>query len=244
MRRSAFMNMPSFSNDGGDEKFAAPANNFAAGSRVGPSPVTRRRNLAGKRCTPASTRCLNGPLRGLVLAESLEGAGLLSFSDFEAEEPSVSPNTSALAPPQRTLPVRTMRPLYVDRLPPCNGACPAGENVQAWLAEAQAGRYRQAWEILVRDNPLPAVHGRVCYHPCEDSCNRQDVDQAINIHAVERFLGDLALEQRWTIQPDVRLQLNASSSSAPGRAASPPRGTLRPSGIAWSSTMPGHWPAA
>ena len=102
----------------------------------------------------------------------------------------------------RKLPVRTIRPLYVDRLPPCNHACPAGENVQAWLAEAQAGRYREAWEIIVRDNPLPAVHGRVCYHPCEDSCNRSDVDEPVSIHAVERFLGDLALQERWTIRPD------------------------------------------
>jgi NADPH-dependent glutamate synthase beta subunit-like oxidoreductase len=96
-----------------------------------------------------------------------------------------------------------MRPMYIDRLPPCNNACPAGENVQSWLAEAQAGRYRQAWEVIVRDNPFPAVHGRVCYHPCEDSCNRKDVDGAVSIHAVERFIGDLALEERWTIQPDL-----------------------------------------
>jgi NADPH-dependent glutamate synthase beta subunit-like oxidoreductase len=75
--------------------------------------------------------------------------------------------------------------------------------VQAWLAEAQAGRYRQAWEIIVRDNPMPAVHGRVCYHPCEDACNRKDVDEAVSIHAVERFLGDKALEEGWTLAPDV-----------------------------------------
>ena len=99
-------------------------------------------------------------------------------------------------------PIRTMRPLYVDRLPPCNHACPAGENVQAWLAEAQAGRYREAWEIIVRDNPMPAVHGRVCYHPCEDACNRKDVDEAVSIHAVERFLGDMALSEGWTVAPD------------------------------------------
>jgi NADPH-dependent glutamate synthase beta subunit-like oxidoreductase len=74
--------------------------------------------------------------------------------------------------------------------------------VQAWLAEAQAGRYREAWEILVRDNPMPAVHGRVCYHPCEDECNRKEFDQAVSIHAVERFLGDLAIEHRWTVTPD------------------------------------------
>jgi formate dehydrogenase (NADP+) beta subunit len=96
-------------------------------------------------------------------------------------------------------PRRTMRPLYVDRLPPCNHACPAGENVQAWLAEAQAGHYRAAWEIIVRDNPLPAVEGRVCYHPCEDACNAGVVGDAVSIHAIERFIGDLALEQHWSV---------------------------------------------
>ena len=115
---------------------------------------------------------------------------------------SVSAETQTPAQPDRVPPVRSMRPLYVDRLPPCNHACPAGENVQAWLAEAQAGRYRQAWEIIVRDNPMPAVHGRVCYHPCEDSCNRAEVDEPVSIHAVERFLGDLALAEGWTITPD------------------------------------------
>jgi formate dehydrogenase (NADP+) beta subunit len=94
-----------------------------------------------------------------------------------------------------------MRPVYVDRLPPCNHACPAGENVQAWLADAQAGRYRDAWEQIVRDNPMPAVHGRVCYHPCEDACNRREVDDAVSIHAVERFLGDLALSNGWIVTP-------------------------------------------
>ena len=50
---------------------------------------------------------------------------------------------------------------------------------------------------LVADNPLPAIHGRVCYHPCESVCNRADLDSAVSIHSVERFLGDLALEQGW-----------------------------------------------
>jgi formate dehydrogenase beta subunit len=94
-------------------------------------------------------------------------------------------------------PVRSVRPVYLDFLPPCNNACPAGENIQAWLGLAQAGKYREAWETLVRDNPMPAVHGRVCYHPCESSCNRKDLDNAISIHAVERYLGDMALEEGW-----------------------------------------------
>jgi NADPH-dependent glutamate synthase beta subunit-like oxidoreductase len=99
-------------------------------------------------------------------------------------------------------PVRVVRPDYVDLLPPCNHACPAGEDIQAWLAHAQAGRYRDAWLTLTRDNPLPAVHGRVCYHPCEDHCNRRELDSAVSIHAVERFLGDLAAQEGWPLPID------------------------------------------
>jgi len=101
-----------------------------------------------------------------------------------------------------TGPVRARRPSYVDLLPPCNTACAAGENVQAWLAHAQAGRYHEAWLTLVRDNPLPAVHGRVCYHPCESSCNRGQIDSGVSIHAVERFLGDLAAREGWSLPID------------------------------------------
>ncbi len=96
-------------------------------------------------------------------------------------------------------PLRTRLPVYVDLLPPCNAACPAGEDVQGWLAHVRAGDPERAWRRLVRDNPLPAVHGRVCYHPCEDDCNRAQLDAAVSIHAVERFLGDLALESGWRL---------------------------------------------
>ncbi|HTZ22922.1 MAG TPA: NAD(P)-binding protein [Streptosporangiaceae bacterium] len=95
-------------------------------------------------------------------------------------------------------PVRERRPVYVDLLPPCNAGCPAGENIQAWLAHAEAGRHEQAWRQLTQDNPLPAIHGRVCYHPCETACNRAILDSAVSIHSVERFLGDLALDRGWT----------------------------------------------
>ena len=100
-----------------------------------------------------------------------------------------------------TGPFRTRRPVYVDLLPPCNNACPAGEDIQGWLALAQAGEYRKAWELLVADNPLPATHGRVCYHPCESSCNRGNMDAAVSIHAVERFLGDMAAAEGWDYPP-------------------------------------------
>ncbi len=107
-----------------------------------------------------------------------------------------------LAHPRRSAgPVRERRPLYVDLLPPCNVACPAGENIQAWLAHVEAGRYEDAWRQIVVDNPLAAIHGRVCYHPCEGSCNRAQLDEPVSIHAIERFLGDLALEQEWDFTP-------------------------------------------
>jgi NADPH-dependent glutamate synthase beta subunit-like oxidoreductase len=95
-------------------------------------------------------------------------------------------------------PVRNRRPEYVDLLPPCNAGCPAGENIQAWLAHAEAGRHEQAWRQLTQDNPLPAIHGRICYHPCESVCNRASLDSAVSVHSVERFLGDLGRDRGWT----------------------------------------------
>ena len=95
---------------------------------------------------------------------------------------------------------RTARPVYLNRLPPCNNACPAGENIQGWLFHAESGDYEQAWRVLVHDNPLPAVMGRVCYHPCETSCNRGQLDEAVGINSVERFLGDEAIKRGWKFE--------------------------------------------
>ncbi|MBZ4021809.1 glutamate synthase [Rhodobacter sp. TJ_12] len=106
--------------------------------------------------------------------------------------PSVSPYGN-----RGTGPVRSQHPRYVTLTPPCSAACPAGENIRAWLELAMQGRYRAAWEKLTEDNPMPAVHGRVCYHPCESNCNRGEVDEAVSIHAVERFLGDMATREGW-----------------------------------------------
>jgi len=96
---------------------------------------------------------------------------------------------------------RTSRPVYVDRLPPCNHQCPAGEDIQGWLFHAESGDYENAWRHLTRDNPFPAVMGRVCYHTCEGACNRAELDAAVGINAVERFLGDEALKCGWTFAP-------------------------------------------
>jgi len=96
---------------------------------------------------------------------------------------------------------RVERPVYVDRQPPCSDACPAGERVQQWLYQAEPGDYEAAWRQLVEDNPFPAVMGRICYHPCETACNRAQLDEAVGINAVERFLGDLAIDRGWQLPP-------------------------------------------
>jgi 2-oxoacid:acceptor oxidoreductase delta subunit (pyruvate/2-ketoisovalerate family) len=97
---------------------------------------------------------------------------------------------------------RTERPVYVDRTPPCNNACPAGENIQSWLYLAEEGGdgYERAWRKIMEENPFPAIMGRVCYHACETACNRATLDAAVGINEVERFLGDLAIERGWSVQ--------------------------------------------
>ena len=97
---------------------------------------------------------------------------------------------------------RTERAVYQDRLPPCNHGCPAGENIQQWLYDAEEGGegYERAWRQIMEDNPFPAIMGRVCYHPCETACNRAQLDEAVGINSVERFLGDEGIRQGWKVE--------------------------------------------
>ncbi|QLQ25846.1 MAG: NAD(P)-binding protein [Dechloromonas sp.] len=94
---------------------------------------------------------------------------------------------------------RTSRPVYLDRLPPCNKQCPAGEDIQGWLFHAESGDYESAWRHLTKDNPFPAIMGRVCYHTCEGACNRGRLDESVGINSVEHFLGDEALKRGWKL---------------------------------------------
>ena len=96
---------------------------------------------------------------------------------------------------------RTERPVYRDLLPPCNHACPAGEDIQQWLYHAEEAGYEAAWRQIMADNPLPAIMGRICYRPCETSCNRGQLDSAVGINSVERFLGDQAIADGWAPPP-------------------------------------------
>lgn len=93
---------------------------------------------------------------------------------------------------------RLQRPVHVHAAAPCHAACPAGEDAQAYLSLVEEERFREAWETIVAVNPFPAITGRVCHHPCEQACNRGSYDEAISIHDVERFLGDMAIAEGWT----------------------------------------------
>jgi len=104
---------------------------------------------------------------------------------------------------------RLQRPQHRHKAAPCATECPAGENPQAYIAKVAEDDLRGAWETLVAANPLPAITGRVCHHPCERGCNRGSFDQPIAIHNLERFLGDRAIDERWNYP------INTPSPDAP-----------------------------
>ncbi len=96
---------------------------------------------------------------------------------------------------------RSALPVHERGRSPCHHACPVGGDIAAWIAHAREGRHFDAWQTLTENNPFPAVTGRVCHHPCEIACNRAGYDEAIAICALERFVGDRALEEDWAFEP-------------------------------------------
>jgi len=107
---------------------------------------------------------------------------------------------------------RYIRPLYVDKTPPCNHHCPAGEDIVGYLALVREGKYKEAWELIKQENPFPGVCGRVCPHPCESECNREELGGAIAIHGVERFLADWAVRNE---EPGTRSESLVTHHSSP-----------------------------
>jgi len=87
-----------------------------------------------------------------------------------------------------------IRPIYRDKVAPCNQGCPVGIDIEGYMNLLRESRFDEARDLLLRENPMPAVTGRVCHHPCEVACNRRHIDSAVAIHAVERSLGDWALD--------------------------------------------------
>lgn len=90
---------------------------------------------------------------------------------------------------------RLMTPSYVSKTPPCNANCPAGTDVRAFVRLTAEKKFDEAFEVIARHNPFPGICGRVCPHFCEQNCNRNQLDEGLNVGAMERFLGD-RLRQR------------------------------------------------
>ena len=99
-----------------------------------------------------------------------------------------------------------IRPIYQDMVAPCNAVCPVGIDIEGYMNLLREGKVTEARDLLLRENPMPAVTGRVCDHPCQTHCNRAFFDDAVNIHAVERMLGDL--------EPEVRVPAPARTRQA------------------------------
>ncbi|HUV52496.1 MAG TPA: NAD(P)-binding protein [Dehalococcoidia bacterium] len=93
---------------------------------------------------------------------------------------------------------RYFRPVHEEKLPPCNNACPAGNNIQGFIKLIREEKLLDAWRLIKETSPFPGVCGRVCPHPCEKECNRGKYDEAMSIHALERLVADYAIKQKAT----------------------------------------------
>jgi NADPH-dependent glutamate synthase beta subunit-like oxidoreductase len=89
---------------------------------------------------------------------------------------------------------RYLRPRFDNKISPCNEGCPAGQDIEGAMVLIGKGKVLEAWDLFKEESPFPGVCGRVCYHPCESSCNRGEFDEAVSINALERFMADTALK--------------------------------------------------
>lgn len=101
---------------------------------------------------------------------------------------------------------RNQIPKYINPPSPCHSACPVDGNIALWIQQIREQDYYGAWVTLTDNNPFPCIAGRICHHPCEPACNRGHYDEPIAICGLERFVGDLALEQGWKF-PQVPVSL-------------------------------------
>ncbi|MEJ8835001.1 FAD-dependent oxidoreductase [Ramlibacter sp. AN1133] len=95
---------------------------------------------------------------------------------------------------------RSALPQHLARPSPCHQACPVNGHIAEWIGHARSGDLRRAWEVLVLNNPFPAIAGRICHHPCETSCNRAGYDEALAVCRLERAVGDAALAAGWNFE--------------------------------------------
>ena len=151
----------------------------------------------------------------------------------ESESPiHIMPRSTLSTEANKTGSWRYLRPRYEEKTAPCSAACPAGEDIGKIEMLTTQGLFKEAWETILRENPFPGVCGRVCFHPCERSCNRGEFDDPIAIHSLERFLADTA--ERYDLKPLME--------RLPGRPEKVAIAGAGPSGLAaaWFLTQLGY----
>lgn len=134
------------------------------------------------------------------------------------------PRSSTTTESNKTGSWRFLQPRYDEKTAPCSAACPAGEDIARVEMLVAQGLFKEAWETILQENPLPGVCGRVCFHPCETRCNRGPFDESIAIHTVERFVADTAMRyglhpELWTAPSGPRARVAVVGAGPSGLAA-------------------------
>jgi 2-oxoacid:acceptor oxidoreductase delta subunit (pyruvate/2-ketoisovalerate family) len=101
-----------------------------------------------------------------------------------------------------------VRPIYQNKTAPCIEACPAGTDIEGYVALLSEGKINEAWQTILWENPFPAILGRVCYHPCESACNRLQFDEPLGIHNLERFVGEYGIDRDLSVRPLAKKKKN------------------------------------
>ncbi len=123
---------------------------------------------------------------------------------FDNQLPLFIPHSHTSTAMNKTGSWRFFHPKYDDKTAPCSAACPVGQDIARIEMFTAWGLLKDAWHLIINENPLPAVCGRVCFHPCENACNREHLDAPIAIHSLERFLGDTALSKERNPKPIIK----------------------------------------
>jgi len=123
---------------------------------------------------------------------------------IDRQLPLFIPHSSISTAVNKTGSWRFFHPKYEEKTAPCSVACPVGQDIPRIEMLASRGQLKDAWQTILDENPLPAVCGRVCFHPCENACNRASMDDPIAIHHLERFLGDAAISGEITADLDIK----------------------------------------
>ena len=139
------------------------------------------------------------------------------------EIPLFIPHSNTTTAVNKTGSWRFLHPRYDEKTSPCSVACPAGQDIARIEMLVARDLLKDAWQLIMDENPFPAVCGRVCFHPCENACNRNHLDAPLAIHQLERFVGDTALSKKripaFNMLPDRNMRVAIAGAGPAGLSA-------------------------